>query len=112
MNEETQPGKADLLVRELHKYHTNICGLAEIRWRGHGCKEVDGWSIHYSGSTDGSVYGGVGLALSATMGAQLIQIQNVSNRLMYGRLQLPGDLKPSIIVTYAPTDVSSDEDKD
>jgi exonuclease III len=112
MNEDTQPGKADLLVRELNKYHINVCGMAEIKWRGHGCKDVDGWSIHYSGSTDGSVYGGVGLALSRNMGAQLIQIQHVSNRLMYGRLQLPGDLRASIVVSYAPTDISSDEDKD
>ena len=86
-----------------------MAGLTECRLTGNGSKLIDGYTMMYSGAT--SRIRGVTMLLDKTLASAVTTWHPISDRLLYARLKHKhGHL--SVVVAYAPTDLSPDADKD
>jgi len=102
---------ATILSYELSRYNTSIAGLCESRWPGSGeCSAADHTFI-WSGPTDGRGLYGVALVMPHHIRNSLVSWSPVSDRILTARF-LHRDGKMTIIVAYAPTDVTDDPAKD
>ena len=105
----SKTGYPEAIVRELHRYKVSMAGLTECRLTGNGSELIDGYTMMYSGAP--SRIRVVALPLDKTLASAVTTWHPVSDRLLYARLKHKhGHL--SVVVAYAPTDLSSDADKD
>ena len=93
-------------------YRLDLLGITETHFPGTGSELLDNGSLFiYSGRVDGIRRQGVGLSLSKRIKNSLISYMPVSERILTARLHSK-HLNISVVVVYAPTEVSSDRDKD
>jgi len=93
------------------RYNTSIAGLCESRWPGSGeCSAADHTFI-WSGPTDGRGLYGVALAMPHHIRNSRVSWSPVSDRILTACF-LHRHGKMTIIVAYAPTDVTDAAAKD
>ena len=93
-------------------YRLDLLGITETHFLGTGSELLNNGSLLiYSGRVDGIRRQGVGLSLSKRIKNSLISYMPVSERILTARLHSK-HLNISVVVVYAPTEVSSDSDKD
>jgi endonuclease/exonuclease/phosphatase family metal-dependent hydrolase len=109
-----QAGKLDQVCREMDRMKMDLLGMQEVRWNQSGENRTrDGKLFLYSGmpeEDDDHIYG-VGLLLSRRMQSSLLEWNPVSERLMIARIKAK-NRNISVVVSYAPTEDSSAEDKE
>ena len=102
------------LVREFVRYKMDILAISEMRWKDSGTSTIsDGageqLKVMYSGGA--THHRGVGFVLSRTADRALKSFNPVSDRIAVA--EFDSFVGPIFyIAVYAPTDVSSDDDKD
>ena len=111
-----RPGDAELLAADLHAAGVDVCGLQEVRRRGTGniALASEGpaarWRLLWCGPLERHIHG-VGALLSPAAAAALTDYTALSERLMLLRF-CGGAIKVSVVVAYAPTEVSPARTKD
>ena len=103
-----QCGKLAQVIREMN--NNKILGLAETRWTQSGKLNNSEVTFIYSGHTNDHK-NGVGIMLRGEAAKSLIGWEPVNDRIITARLQTR-HAKVSVIQIYAPTEPSSDNEKD
>ncbi|MEW8548423.1 MAG: endonuclease/exonuclease/phosphatase family protein [Candidatus Thiodiazotropha sp.] len=104
-------GKLEELTHEMDRYHWNILGLCEMRWKIFGEMSTDdSHKVYFSGEEDGHEYGVVFLVHKDIVSAAL-GCRPVSSRLISTRLRT-GSFNVTIIQVYAPTSGHDDNEVD
>ena len=107
-------GKAEQLAGEMERFRLSFLAVTETHLPGEGevmLDESTGHCMLFSGRQDGSSREGVGLALSRCARNAMRHYQAVSSRVLAVELlTVAGPI--SVVVSYAPTDQSSVEEKD
>ncbi|XP_048483178.1 craniofacial development protein 2-like [Plutella xylostella] len=99
-NVGTMTGRGAELANILQKRRINIACLQETKWKGTKARELsDGYKFFYCGK-DGK-RNGVGIVLDKDLKNNIIEINRVSDRIIYIRILL-GDLALTIMSVYAP----------
>ena len=106
-----RPGQAKCVTDEMKKYGIDVLAMQEVRWPNNGECVTNGYTILYSGREDGRHNQGVGICMNAKAKKSLINFEPINERLMRVRLNSRW-FKITIIVAYAPTNDSDDEEKD
>ena len=99
------------LAKEMDRYGLEILGVSECRYTGSGRTQIGDKSVVYSGRTDGIHREGVALFCSKNAIAALIEWEPIDGRMIVARFNTAGG-KMTIIMCYAPTEVSDEEAKD
>jgi endonuclease/exonuclease/phosphatase family metal-dependent hydrolase len=113
-------GYQALLATTLNTFNVDVCCLSEIRLPDSGScrlnvpKQDDSFTLYYSGvPLDGDRQGqhGVGIAVNKKLANAIIEWKPINERLAKMRLAAkPANI--SIIAVYAPTNSTTDSDKD
>ena len=95
-------GKLEQLTHAMSRYHRNIVGLCEIRWKNF-CEMStdDGHNVYFSGAEDRHEYG-VGFLVHKDVVDAVLGCRPVSSRLISIRLRA-APFNITIIQVYAPT---------
>ena len=102
-------GYPEVIVKEMTRYNISIAGFTEARMTDRGKQTLDGCTLIHSGGKSKLL--GVALFLDKSSSKALISWDAVSDRLLTARLKHRlGAL--TIIVAYAPTEISPLADKD
>ena len=104
-------GKLEQLTHAMSRYHWNIVGLCEIRWKNFGEMSTDdGHKVYFSGEEDKHEYG-VGFLVHKDVVGAVLGCQPVSSRLISIRLRA-APFNITIIQVYAPTSGHDDSEVD
>ncbi|XP_046686856.1 craniofacial development protein 2-like [Homalodisca vitripennis] len=97
----------------MERYNLLLLGLSEVRWTGAGEKRMEkGDVLLYSGKDEGEAHtSGVGIMINKQARKGLIEWNPISDRIITARF-VSRVRKVSIIMCYAPTEVSDEEEKD
>jgi hypothetical protein len=102
-----QPGKLEIVQKEVERVGLDVFGLSETHWRGNGHFRTDeGNMIYFSGPEDNS-YGGVAVMLSDKYEKALIGYNPINDRIIHLKLNTT-PCKMHIVQVYAPTSSSED----
>ena len=94
-------------AREIQRYNLTLMGMCEVRWTGHReTKLQTGETLLYSGKNEERHEAGVEILLSKKAANSLLEWNLVSDRIITACFK-----KVSIIMCYAPTNTSKEEDK-
>ena len=105
-------GKAAQVAKEMRDNKCEILGLSEVRWNGFGQVELtSGESVIFSGREDNLHRQGVGIMMSKKIKKSLIEWKPVNERIILARFYSKF-LKTTVIQVYAPTEDSTEEEKD
>jgi len=104
-------GRLKQLCDNAERYHLDIVGVQEARYCGKDKTREGQWEFIYSGREDGRHEEGVGLLMSRRAAGALRATDCVSERIMRARFSA-GVTNLTVIVAYAPTEVSSTKEKD
>ena len=100
-------GKLEEVKREMKRYGLNILGVSEVRWKGQGDFNSDGMRVIYSGGDQCKQ--GVALILDEEVGRRVIEVNQVSDRLIMIKINAkPVDVV--LIQVYMPTTEYEDEE--
>ena len=104
-------GKLEQLTHAMSRYHWNIVGLCEMRWKNFGEMSTDdGHKVYFSGEEGKHEYG-VGFLVHKDVVGAVLGCQPVSSRLISIRLRA-APFKNTIIQVYAPTSGHDDSEVD
>ena len=103
-------GASTLLVKELASMQVDLTGLQEVRWPGSGEMAVGDARLLWSGREDKKRSEGVGLVVVKQLIPSLVSWRAVSARILTARFRHVHGYW-SVIVAYAPTEDSADEEK-
>ena len=101
-------GYVTALVRSLKLSRLSLVGVTEARLVGSGSTRVEGYTVLHSGGVH-HVHG-VALVISQQLTSCLVRWTPISDRLFLARFTHV-HVYLTVIVSYAPTEDSSDEDK-
>ena len=104
-----QPGKTDNVIVEMNRLKISALGLCEVRWTGTGQFQKDEKTISYSGGEQHQH--GVALRLGKTFAKSIQAVWPNNERILLVRLKA-SPVAINIIVAYAPTAVSEEEEID
>jgi len=104
-----KPGHQEVLIQELGRMHIDIAGITEARLTDSGCSIIDDYTIFHSGGAQH--VRGVALVITTALARSVQEWQPISDRLLLARLS-HRDGSITLIVAYAPTEDSSQADKD
>ena len=104
-------GYAKTLIEEINKYDIDIMAVQETRWTGEGECKMGNYTILYSGRKDGIHREGVGFCISNKVYRAVESFNPVNERIAHIRINCQW-FKLSMIVTYAPTEESEEDQKD
>lgn len=105
-----QPGKMQEIVDEIKRYGIDIAAIQETRWKGQGEISKNNFTLRYSGAEKQGQYG-VGFIIMGKLKESIMEFNPISERMAYLRIETkPFNL--SILNIYAPTEVSSVEEKE
>ncbi|XP_065582698.1 craniofacial development protein 2-like [Artemia franciscana] len=110
VNQETQPGKLNSVMRTLDKFRIDIAGLSETKLTGFGTLNSETYHILYSG-LETKKEAGVGMALSSRAKKCLVDWEPINKRIFRARFAT-SQAKLTVIVVYAPTNDTVDQTKD
>ena len=98
-------GKLEQLTHAMSRYHWNIVGLCEMRWKNFGEMSTDdGHKVYFSGEEGKHEYG-VGFLVHKDVVGAVLGCRPVSSRLISIRLRA-APFNITIIQVYAPTSYS------
>ena len=80
--------KTAQLGRDMERYGIDLCCISEVKWPGSGVKVFGAWHLAYSGSAVGLKRHGVGILMNAYAKANLVDVVNISDRLMKATFRL------------------------
>ena len=104
-------GKLEQLTHAMSRYHWNIVGLCEMRWKNFGEMSTDeGHKVYFSGEEGKHEYG-VGFLVHKDLVGAVLGCQPVSSRLISIRLRA-APFNITIIQVYAPTSSHDDSEVD
>ncbi|GKD87574.1 craniofacial development protein 2 [Tanacetum coccineum] len=98
-NVGTLTGKFLELVDALKRKKVDIACFQETKWKGLHTREGNQYKLWYSGST--IARNGVGVILALNLDDKVVQVTNISNRIMMVRLVIQEETV-SVISTYTP----------
>ncbi|GLV44749.1 hypothetical protein CBL_05216 [Carabus blaptoides fortunei] len=98
------------IVDEIKRYRVDIVAKQETRWKGQGEIRKSDFVLKYSGAEKQGQLG-VGFIIMGKMKDKIIEFKPIGERMAYLRMETK-PCKLSILNIYAPTEVSSDEDKE
>jgi len=102
-------GKLQQLTHEMTRYHWNILGLCEVRWKGIGETTTDeGHKLYFSGRNDKHQHG-VGFLVHKDIINCVLGCRPVSSRIITLRLRAT-PFNITVIQAYAPTSTYSDDE--
>ena len=104
-------GKLEQLTHAMSRYHWNIVGLCEMRWKNFGKMSTDDGHNVYLGGEEGKHEDGVGFLVHKDVMGAVLGCQPVSNRLISIRLR-PAPFNITIKQVYAPTSGHDDSEVD
>ena len=82
-----EPGKLELLVHEMDRYHWHILGLCEARWKNIGETSThEGHKVYYSGKTDKHEQG-LGFLVNKEIANTVMSCRPVSSQIITIRLK-------------------------
>ena len=100
------------LSESIDEYKLDLLGITETHMPGTGTELLPNGALFvHSGRTDGHKRQGVGFTLSKRIKNSLISYTPVSARIITARLH-SRHINISVVVAYAPTEVSCDSDKE
>lgn len=103
-----QPGKRDILEKEITRCKLSICGLSETHRKGNGHFQTETHAVYFSGNDEHS-RNGVAFVLSKSLSTCVMGYEPVSDRVLSIKLKAkPVNL--NIIQVYAPTSAATDAD--
>ena len=105
-----EPGRDQLLARELSRLKVLVAGLQEVRWRGSGETLIGDYKLIWSGHESHRVQG-VALAVHRTVAASISQWKPLGPRMLYARLRHTHGFF-SLFSCYAPTNMADEVEKD
>ncbi|KAK2708610.1 hypothetical protein QYM36_014267 [Artemia franciscana] len=108
VNQETQPGKLNSVMRTLDKFRIDIAGLSETRLIGFGTLNSETYPILYSG-LETRKEAGVGMALSSQAKKCLVDWEPINERILCARFAT-SQAKLTVIVEYAVDTVDQTKD--
>lgn len=95
-------GKLDNTVIEMERLNTNILGISEVRWTGHGSCPTSNGTFYYSGNNNPKNLYGVGVIVDKRIAGSVMSFIPYSDRVMMLKLKTDkGNM--NIIQVYAPT---------
>ena len=100
-----------LMSDELGRLGIGIAALSEVRRPGTGTVSVGGYTYYWSGCAGGQRQRGVAVAVSGKLSSSVVKVTPVDERIMAVRLRHSLGFV-SLIAVYAPTEVSSLEEKE
>ena len=104
-------GKLEQMTHAMSRYHWNIVGLCEMRWKNFGEMSTDdGHKVYFSGEEGKHEYG-VGFLVHKDVVGAVLGCQPVSSRLISIRLRA-APFNITIIQVYAPTSGHDDSEVD
>ena len=104
-------GKLEQLTHAISRYHWNIVGLCEMRWKNFGEMSTDdGHKVYFSGEEGKHEYG-IGFLVHKDVVGAVLGCQPVSCRLISIRLRA-APFNITIIQVYAPTSGHDDSEVD
>ena len=104
-------GRLEQLTHAMSRYHWNIVGLCEMRWKNFGEMSTDvGHKVYFSGEEGKHQYG-VGFLVQKDVVGAVLGCQPVSSRLVSIRLRA-APFNITIIQVYAPTSGHDDNEVD
>ena len=104
MNRE---GKLENVKKEMDDYGVNVLGLCEVRWKGCGDFESEGFRVIYSGGEE--CQRGVAVVLDRMTANKVMDIEQISDRMMMVRIQAE-PVNMVIVQVYMPTTDHDDEE--
>ena len=102
-----QCGKLENLKQEMKRFKINILGVCETRLKGNGYFQSDNFRMIYAGGEKHEI--GVGILLDEERNKSLISHWQITERVMLVKLK-GNPFNISIIMVYAPTSDSTDEE--
>ena len=104
-------GKLEQLTHAMSRYHWNIVGLCEMRWKNFGEMSTDDRHKVYFSGEEGKHEYGVGFLVHKDVVGAVLGCQPVSSRLISIRLRA-APFNITIIQVYAPTSGHDDSEVD
>ena len=104
-------GAVENFEAEMQRYRMEITALQEIRWPGHGVRDISGGRVMYSGRKDGKHEEGVGFFVCKQLMDDVYEFEPISSRLARIRIKAKW-FNITVIALHAPTEVSPDNMKD
>ena len=102
-----QPGKLQIIEKEMRAYNIDILGISEAHWRGNGhFRTISGNYIYFSGNAEESV-NGVAMIVPKKLQNFVCGYDAVSDRVIHLRLQSSTCIL-HIIQVYAPTSIAEE----
>lgn len=99
------------LTKEMDRYEIDVLGVAECRYTGSDRITIEDKHVMYSGRDDGRHYQGVALFCSPFAAKCLISWEPINERMLVARFK-SRSAKISIIMCYAPTEMTDGSVKD
>ncbi|XP_061727718.1 craniofacial development protein 2-like [Cydia pomonella] len=104
-------GRSQELSEILNRRHINICCVQELKWKGSKSRDIGyNYQLLYNGSS--TTRNGIGVILDENLKNRIIQINRISDRIMYVKVALDNQPCLNILSVYAPQTGCNREEKE